>query len=99
MFICPRVPEMDRIVERMRDARQRLRLGLPVADDLEALLDSAAEVIEEAQTAVQCLWAAEMQIGVSMRSPGESEGKKLEARLRELRDTECMSAEQPKGSP
>lgn len=38
---------MDRLVERLRDARARVRLGLPLVEELDTLLDEAAAEIEE----------------------------------------------------
>lgn len=43
---------VERTIERLRDARQRLRLGLPVADELDELLDDAAELLEDAESAI-----------------------------------------------
>lgn len=98
MFDSPRRVQMERVVERLRDARQRLRLGLGLAladpHGLDALLDDAAELLEEAETDVQALFALEMQVGESFRGSHPTEpDPKLEARLAELRSTEAR----PKG--
>lgn len=47
------------LVERVRDTRQRMRLGVPVVEDLDELLDTIIEQLEEAEDAVAFLAFAE----------------------------------------
>lgn len=101
MFDSPRRLQMERVVERLRDARQRVRLGIPIADQLDALLDDAAELLEEAETDVQALFALEMQVGESFRGTHPAEpDPKLEARLAELKGSApCTTSAPPKETP
>lgn len=50
---APRSVRIDHLVERLRDARDRARLGLAITEDLEELLDDAACELEEAGVDVQ----------------------------------------------
>lgn len=43
-----RSEHMEDLVERLRDTRTRIRLGLKIDVELDALLDSAADELEEA---------------------------------------------------
>lgn len=46
------VDQIAALVIRMQDARNRVRMGLPLTEDLEELLDDAVEALCEAEEAV-----------------------------------------------
>ena len=86
MLVSPVAKRIKPVVARLRDARQRLRLGLPITDELDALLDTSAELLEECEDAAQAVFAFETQVGEAMagrKSAGVD--RKLDARLAELR--------------
>ena len=47
-----RTARLERLIERLRDARARIRLELALTEELDELLDEAADELEEAQVDV-----------------------------------------------
>lgn len=89
MFVSPLKQEIQALVQRLREQRQRLLVGLPMTEQVEGLLDKAASLLERCEDEVQALYAFELQVGEKMPRAelreATKEHRRLVARLEELR--------------